>query len=291
MAEIDPYAVLGVPRTATREEVARAYRALAKRHHPDAGAPLSTSMARINEAWHVLGTPSRRAQWDEAHVVAHPAHWAAAPPDDVRRPPRPVTPPPSRMDSGWAAFGVVGAVVLLVGATMLVLSLVSTPTDDRVSLETADLRLRHPADWTVAAGDGSDPDGHRVVAHLTTYAVDPDQLCVTFDGPCALEPEDIPAGEASIVITAWEGGEPPVPEPVTARPAGLSADGIIAGKPAAIEYRPVNDDTVVVWYQLSPPDFPDQWYEVTAVLRGLELDRSDVLDTINRMLDTLEFRD
>ena len=50
MAEIDPYAVLGVPRTATREEIARAYRALARRHHPDAGAPPSTTMARINEA-------------------------------------------------------------------------------------------------------------------------------------------------------------------------------------------------------------------------------------------------
>jgi hypothetical protein len=291
MAEIDPYAVLGVPRTATRDEVARAYRALAKRHHPDAGAPPSASMARINEAWSILGSPGRRASWDRAHAVVRAPHWAAAPPRAPQRPERPVAPPPSRLDSGWAAFGVVTAVVLLVGVSMIVLSLVATPSDDRVAFESSELRFRHLPEWTVAAGDGSDPGGHRVVAHLVTFDVDPGRLCTTFEGPCALEPDDIPPGEASIVITAWEGGEPPVPEPVTARPAGLSADAIIAGRPAAIERRVVDEDIAVTWYQLSPPDFPDRWIEVTAVVRGLELDRTDVLDEITRLLDTVEFRD
>ena len=291
MAEIDPYAVLGVPRTATREEIARAYRALAKRHHPDAGAPPSTAMSRINEAWHVLGSPALRAQWDASHAVIRAPHWAATPPREPQRPARPVAPPTSRMDSGWAAFGVVAAVVLLVGGTMIGLSLVSAPPDDRVSFETVDLRLRHPAGWTVAAGDGSDADSHRVVAHLTTYGVEPESLCLAFDEPCGLEPEDIPSGEASVVITAWTEGTPPVPEPVTSRPAGLGADAIIAGRPAAIEQETVDEDTTVVWYQLSPPDFPDRWFEVNAVIRGLELDQTDVLADINLMLDTIEFRD
>ena len=150
MAEIDPYAVLGVPRTATREEIARAYRALARRHHPDAGAPPSTTMARINEAWSILRSPARRASWDDAHAVARAPHWAAAPPRTPQRPAPPVTPPPSRMDSGWAAFAVVAAVAALVGVVMSGLSMVSTPSDDRVAFQGSDLRFRHLPEWTVA---------------------------------------------------------------------------------------------------------------------------------------------
>ena len=290
MAEIDPYAVLGVPRTATREEVARAYRALAKRHHPDAGAQPSPTMARLNEAWSILGSPSRRAAWDEAHAVVRAPHWAATPPRAPQRPEPAVAPPPSRMDSGWAAFLVVSAVAVLVGVTMIGLSVVATPSDDRVAFESAELRFRHLPEWTVGAGDASDPARHRVVAHVVTFGVERSQLCTSFDGPCTLEPDAIPSGEASIVITAWEGGEPPVPEPVTARPAGLSADAIIAGRPAAVERREVDDDTIVMWYQVSPPDFPARWIEVTAVVRGLALDQTDVLDEIDRLLDTIEFR-
>jgi hypothetical protein len=289
MAEIDPYAALGVPRTATRDEVARAYRALAKRHHPDAGAPPSTTMARINEAWSTLGSPARRAAWDEAHAVVRAPHWAAAPPRAPQRPEAPVAPPPGRMDSGWAAFGVVTAVVVLVGVTMIGLSLVATPTDGRVAFASSELRLRHPSEWVVATGSGADSAGHRVVAHLVTFGVDTSQLCTSFDAPCSLEPEDIPSGEASIVITAWDEGEPPVPDPVTALPGGLSADAIIGGRPAVIDRRAVDGETVVVWYQLSPPDFPARWIEITAVVRGLELDRSDVLDEITRLLDSVEF--
>lgn len=193
------------------------------------------------------------------------------------------------MDSGWAAFGVVAAVAVLVGASMIGLSLVAAPADDRVSFESSELRFRHLPEWTVAAGDATDPTRHRVVAHVVTFGVEASQLCTSFDGPCALEPDDVPSGEASIVITAWEGGEPPVPDPVTVRPAGLSADAIIAGRPAAIERRAIDEDTAVMWYQLSPPDFPDRWIEVTALVRGLELDQTDVLDEIARLLDTIEF--
>jgi curved DNA-binding protein len=59
--ELDPYSILGVPRTASREEIARAYRRLAKDHHPDAGAAPNPTMSRINDAWHTLSDPARRA--------------------------------------------------------------------------------------------------------------------------------------------------------------------------------------------------------------------------------------
>jgi hypothetical protein len=69
----DPYAVLGVRRDATAEEVRRAYLALARRHHPDAnsqGGPAARAaaerrMQEVNAAWAVLGDAARRAAHDE----------------------------------------------------------------------------------------------------------------------------------------------------------------------------------------------------------------------------------
>lgn len=60
---INHYAVLGVPQTADRREIQRAYRTLARRTHPDFGGDES-AMARIDEAWHVLSDPVRRAAYD-----------------------------------------------------------------------------------------------------------------------------------------------------------------------------------------------------------------------------------
>jgi len=292
MAEIDPYAVLGVPRTATREEIARAYRALARRHHPDAGAPPSTTMARINEAWGILGSTARRAAWDEAHAVVRAPHWTAAPPRAPQRPERSVAPPPSRLDSGWAAFGVVAAVVVLVGGAMIALAQVAGPPDDRTTFESELLRFRYPSDWIVEPGDQADAAaGRRVVAHLVTFGVDDSQLCTSFADPCTLDPADIPSGEASIVITAWDGGTPPVPDPVVNRPAGLDADAIIGGRPAVFDRRGVEANTTVLWWQLSPPGFPDRWIEVTAVLRGIVLEQTGVFADIERLMNGLEFRD
>lgn len=56
--------------SATAEEIRSAYRALARRHHPDAvaaaggTAPPGAEMAAINRAWSVLGDPGRRAMYD-----------------------------------------------------------------------------------------------------------------------------------------------------------------------------------------------------------------------------------
>jgi len=65
--DIDPYRALDVDRTASQGEIREAYRALARRFHPDvADDPQRQSrMVRINAAWELLGDPDRRARWDE----------------------------------------------------------------------------------------------------------------------------------------------------------------------------------------------------------------------------------
>lgn len=62
----DYYEVLGVPRTASAEELQQAYRKLARRYHPDVNkAPdAADRFKEINEAYHVLADPETRAKYD-----------------------------------------------------------------------------------------------------------------------------------------------------------------------------------------------------------------------------------
>jgi DnaJ domain len=57
------YEVLGVSSGASTEEIRAAYRAAARRRHPDAGGS-ATAMQALNQAWRVLGDPGRRAAYD-----------------------------------------------------------------------------------------------------------------------------------------------------------------------------------------------------------------------------------
>jgi hypothetical protein len=75
----DPYAVLRIRRNAGRAEVARAYRSMAKQHHPDLPGGGAEAMAKVNWAWHVLSDPARRAAWDAAHGGVATGHWAPRP--------------------------------------------------------------------------------------------------------------------------------------------------------------------------------------------------------------------
>jgi curved DNA-binding protein len=59
----DHYSTLGVQRTASQEEIKSAYRKLAKQHHPDLGGD-ADKFKSINEAYDVLGDPSKRADYD-----------------------------------------------------------------------------------------------------------------------------------------------------------------------------------------------------------------------------------
>jgi molecular chaperone DnaJ len=64
----DYYEVLGVARTASAEEIKRAYRRLAREHHPDVNhdrqAEAETLFKEIGEAYGVLSDDSKRAQYD-----------------------------------------------------------------------------------------------------------------------------------------------------------------------------------------------------------------------------------
>lgn len=70
----DHYHVLNVGHTATAAEIHRAWRALARRYHPDRNpdASAATEMTRINEAYEWLGDPARRAAYDRRFVGAEP---------------------------------------------------------------------------------------------------------------------------------------------------------------------------------------------------------------------------
>ena len=64
----DYYAVLGVPRAASPAEIKKAFRKLARQHHPDAKPGDTAAEARfkdVNEANEVLRDPAKRKQYDE----------------------------------------------------------------------------------------------------------------------------------------------------------------------------------------------------------------------------------
>lgn len=63
----DYYDVLGVPRNATAEDIRRAYRRMAREHHPDLNpndASASERLKRINAAYEVLRDPRKRSAYD-----------------------------------------------------------------------------------------------------------------------------------------------------------------------------------------------------------------------------------
>lgn len=64
----DYYAVLGVSKGASQDEIKRAYRKLARKHHPDVNpgdAGGEDRFKAVSEAYHVLGDPERRQKYDQ----------------------------------------------------------------------------------------------------------------------------------------------------------------------------------------------------------------------------------
>ena len=67
----DPYQTLGVPKTASEAEIKKAFRALAKKHHPDKHAGDAAAKKRFQEisgAYDILGDKEKRAQFDAGAI-------------------------------------------------------------------------------------------------------------------------------------------------------------------------------------------------------------------------------
>jgi len=65
----DYYKILGVPRTADAKAISRAFKRLARQHHPDVSKATGAEerFKEINEAYQVLGDPQKRARYDQMY--------------------------------------------------------------------------------------------------------------------------------------------------------------------------------------------------------------------------------
>jgi molecular chaperone DnaJ len=70
--EKDYYAALGVPKDASQADIKKAYRKLARQHHPDANkgdAASEEKFKEISEAYDVLSDDKKRKEYDEARAL------------------------------------------------------------------------------------------------------------------------------------------------------------------------------------------------------------------------------
>lgn len=61
----DYYELLGVPKTASKEEIKKAFHKLAHKHHPDKNKGDDSKFKEVNEAYQTLSDDKKRAQYDQ----------------------------------------------------------------------------------------------------------------------------------------------------------------------------------------------------------------------------------
>lgn len=79
----DYYAVLGVSRDASAEDIKKAFRRLARKYHPDVSKEKDAEqrMKEVNEAYAVLSDPEKRAAYDQLGQGYRPGEEFHPPPD------------------------------------------------------------------------------------------------------------------------------------------------------------------------------------------------------------------
>src|SRR5947208_8636873 len=87
----DYYETLGVPKTASEDEIRSAFRKLARKHHPDVAKDKKVAEEKfkeMNEAYEVLSDSERRkkydqlgADWNRPGGFQPPPAWGAQPPE------------------------------------------------------------------------------------------------------------------------------------------------------------------------------------------------------------------
>ena len=80
VAKMNYYERLGLQPSATSEEIQTAFRALAKKHHPDTGNGNKEIMSLLGQAYEALGEPDKRIAYDRAAGLAIQRPRSAEPP-------------------------------------------------------------------------------------------------------------------------------------------------------------------------------------------------------------------
>src|SRR5262245_12977287 len=176
-ATVDFYATLGLSADATDDEIARAFRALAKHLHPDArqhDPGTDEQFHEIAAAYEVLGDPRNRLKYDRVRAMAAPL--AAPRPIPVQRAPSAPSPSvrrPWTRRRSWT--------VIVTGIVLTVLGILAAFVTWDLHTRDAHERARFvPVHATRVAVDGKSfvaftADGRRVLAPEPRHHGDPVQ--------------------------------------------------------------------------------------------------------------------